>query len=1049
MFTYWFFILSPLFNKTDKMIKHEGDSFIGTNGSQLDSYVLEHQQASSRPLFDDDTMASYNDIFQTAQRDTAGDIPDGIPSSTNKVYDSNLINTRPKYAIAEPGDELEGFFGSSAINDVNTMGVYAGDGLVPPEDVYEEFWDTFTGEWEDAGGQELPTEEVERLMRDFDYDEDLEEKRDRVEDINEDVDTPVGVQEDDEELSFADSIVEDESFEEFQVDQRVIDDPDFVDDFGWENENTWWNKLMDKINSKPRGNMGDMGDIEMMPLGRSAENLPLLEQPSVAELSELGGPPRQALSELVASMEDRGMAPAAIAQELGIGISKEGGMWISRASLGEYLTKQAKGFAMSPFIGLLVSGLNKVHEGVGDMVSLGLIATDVITTGDPLGVLMYGVAQLWDMASVSRQKVIDNDTPDKEYGTKMGYVREGDTWYPAIFNSRYKSTGLAAADQEITIDYGHDIVWKMDGAGNFVPMIPGSKSKNFVASDDEWLGVKTTGPGGNYAKLSSKEFVTEGTFGAGVDGHRAMNDATRDWYFLSDEDMKSVMRGDTHLEAYTDDYTKMNSTARQLNDWRKALDESQNWKWSSAVKTMGPAAAVNNYAGSRGLQRILYESTGQLSEGVFLTSETDYDKFLQDSANRTGDMWDSGHSLYNTFSDYLLNTVLRDHVEALYHSQLVAAKEAKFDELYGEKDADATLPEHGGTVWSAMYMDMEKDMPTAASSEELQQQLHVIELLNDRTPAQRNYLAQKVQTRYWMQQITAAGGGKEMADFLLGDKMFGGQGLPITHDLHKMHQFTASSLREFQKYMADDSEYNELQQKGYIQGFAMPWQNGGETIMPTFTGALRGKNVKEYIDEDWLRERYDKVSSDAWINTKKWIDHTGKKDPNLVIDGTELTGKQTDLSTEETIKPVEPVEDEPEGDTIGGLGGKIVEDDDLLSRFDVPEEEPDEPEVVEPEEPEVVEPDEPDEVDEPKFDYEKWIELGKDFGFIDQSFGVDDDRTTSATSHGTFVDVDHRTESEHIVGDHPQPSLGHSAYLAMQQWAGGTNTTLSSSIKVV
>ena len=296
MFTYWFFILSPLFNKTDNMIKHEGDSFIGSNGSQLDSYVLEHQQASSRPLFDDDTMASYNDIFQTAQRDTAGDIPDGIPARTIKSYDSSYIETRPKFSIADPGDELEGFFGSSAINDVNTMGVYAGDGISPPEDVYEEFWDTFTGAWEDEGGEELPTEEVERLMRDFDpYNEALEEKRSEVEDIAEDVDTPVGVQ-DDEELSFEDSIVEDESFEEFQVDQRVIDDPDFVDDFGWENEDTWWNKLVDKINAgKPRGNMGNTGDIEMVPLGRSAENLPLIEQPSVAELSELGAPPRLSL----------------------------------------------------------------------------------------------------------------------------------------------------------------------------------------------------------------------------------------------------------------------------------------------------------------------------------------------------------------------------------------------------------------------------------------------------------------------------------------------------------------------------------------------------------------------------------------------------------------------------------------------------------------------------------------------------------------------------------------------------------------------------------
>ena len=212
---------------------------------------------------------------------------------------------------------------------------------------------------------------------------------------------------------------------------------------------------------------------------------------------------------------------------------------------------------MSPAIAGLVGALNEVHDGVGDMVSLGMIGTDMLMSGDPLGVLLYGVGQLWDAAIQSRQKVIDNDEPDKEYGTKMGYVREGDTWYPAIFNQRYKSTGLFASDQQITLDYGHDVVWKMDGEGKFVPMIPGAKSKNFVASDDEWLGEKKTGPGGNYAVLSSKEFVTGNAFGPGVDGHRAMNDTVRDWYFLSPDEMKKVMSGEEHLESYSDDIATM------------------------------------------------------------------------------------------------------------------------------------------------------------------------------------------------------------------------------------------------------------------------------------------------------------------------------------------------------------------------------------------------------------------------------------------------------------------------------------------------------------
>lgn len=64
------------------------------------------------------------------------------------------------------------------------------------------------------------------------------------------------------------------------------------------------------------------------------------------------------------------------------------------------------------------------------MLSLGMIGTDLLTTGDPLGLLLWGVSQVWDASSKSRQKVIDNDTPDKDYGSRMGYVRRGTSGTP-------------------------------------------------------------------------------------------------------------------------------------------------------------------------------------------------------------------------------------------------------------------------------------------------------------------------------------------------------------------------------------------------------------------------------------------------------------------------------------------------------------------------------------------------------------------------------------------------------------------------------------------
>ena len=77
--------------------------------------------------------------------------------------------------------------------------------------------------------------------------------------------------------------------------------------------------------------------------------------------------------------------------------------------------------------------------------------------------------------------------------------------------------------------------------------------------------------------------------------------------------------------------------------------------------------------------------------------------------------------------DYLLKTVLRDHIAALYRTQKEAAAEAGFDKRYQSKvgaaleaqDPDKLRNIEGGTVWSAMYLDTAKDMATASTAAEI------------------------------------------------------------------------------------------------------------------------------------------------------------------------------------------------------------------------------------------------------------------------------------------------------------------------------------------
>ena len=166
---------------------------------------------------------------------------------------------------------------------------------------------------------------------------------------------------------------------------------------------------------------------------------------------------RNSFNDVVRSAQERGVPAEAIAADMGIGKGAAGGWWIQRATFKDYLLKQGKGVLTGAAIAPLIAWVDSKVDGLGDMLSLGMIGVDLMTTGDPLGILLWGVSQVWDATAQSRQKVIDNDTPDKAYGSRMGYVREGDKWYPAYFNKRFQSTGLLAGDMQMTMDYGEEM----------------------------------------------------------------------------------------------------------------------------------------------------------------------------------------------------------------------------------------------------------------------------------------------------------------------------------------------------------------------------------------------------------------------------------------------------------------------------------------------------------------------------------------------------------------------------------------------------------------
>ena len=115
-----------------------------------------------------------------------------------------------------------------------------------------------------------------------------------------------------------------------------------------------------------------------------------------------------------------------------------------------------------------------------------------------------------------------------------------------------------------------------------------------------------------------------------------------------------------------------------------------------------------------------------------------------------------------------------------------------------------------------------------------------------------------------------------------------------------MKQYTQPAVQEYLTMMQDadiddpdkileDLSWNigyepRSQDLHQMQTFAMPWQNAGEDWLPTLTGSLQGTSAKDYMGK-FEKDNYDRLGQSAKDNTTKWINATGKWDPNQRIEG--------------------------------------------------------------------------------------------------------------------------------------------------------------------
>ena len=245
-----------------------------------------------------------------------------------------------------------------------------------------------------------------------------------------------------------------------------------------------------------------------------------------------------------------------------------------------------------------------------------------------------------------------------------------------------------------------------------------------------------------------------------------------------------------------------------------------------------------------------------------------------------------------------------------------------------------------------------------------------------------------------------------MTQFLYGDEGNNILDVNTVKDMNHTHKYTASGLREFQKYMPELSTYQDFTVKGMMEGFAMPWQNAGESFMPTFSGALQGTTVKNYFNDDKFSERYDAVSSEARANTTQWINKYGKVDPNKLIDeglrmplpdGGILHDPEVDGPTDVIVDEEQPVQPAPQS-ILQRHKNAVTKNDPLADIFRqvtnpvaALQKKPEAPKAPEPEAPEPV----------PDDGVNQWVEMGKSLGILDDDYTVpdEDDRARSENTH--------------------------------------------------
>ena len=93
------------------------------------------------------------------------------------------------------------------------------------------------------------------------------------------------------------------------------------------------------------------------------------------------------------------------------------------------------------------------------MIQLNMATMGFLLAGDPFGLIAAPIGWMIQDFMQQRERVLENDDPEKIKGKKFGWVREGTKWYPAVTESESKDEGFGTDRSVLMMQYGSNLKW--------------------------------------------------------------------------------------------------------------------------------------------------------------------------------------------------------------------------------------------------------------------------------------------------------------------------------------------------------------------------------------------------------------------------------------------------------------------------------------------------------------------------------------------------------------------------------------------------------------